>query len=449
MGYTNDPGSYGYPPYGPPRRRYRRHAISHGTVAILAAVAAVLITLQVTSSGTGTGTGLPGSGAVPGPASPSSPAGGAAGTAAGTAAVRQAVSKVGPGVVLINSTLQYSSEAAAGTGMVINADGLVLTNNHVIAGATKITARVATTGRTYPATVVGYDRTGDIALLRLRGASGLKTVPLGNSSAVRTGNTVVALGNAQGRGSVITAPGQVTALNQTITASDQGAMTSSETLHGMIETNADIVPGDSGGPLASAASQVIGMDTAANSVSGGGQQQAAAGFAIPINTALSVARQIAGGQASATITIGYPPFVGILIGSSTSSDPRTQAQQQEQQNGFGDGTGGFGGSNGFGGSGSAPQCYTSNNGLTVPSTIAPAGSGTLVDGVICGSPAATAGITSGSVITSVNGQQAGAPTHLTGILARFRPGDTVSVTWVSPSGHRSTSQLRLAQGPPL
>jgi S1-C subfamily serine protease len=259
---------------------------------------------------------------------------------------------------------------------------------------------------------------------------------------------VVALGNAQGRGTVTTAAGQVTALNQTITASDQGAMTSSETLHGMIETNADIVPGDSGGPLANPASQVIGMDTAANSVSRGDQQQSAAGFAIPINTALSVARQIAGGQASATIMIGYPPFVGILIGSSTSSSPRTQAQQQEQQNGFGDGTGGFGGSNGFGGSGATPQCYTSNNGLTVPSTIAPASSGTLIDGVICGSPAATAGITGGSVITAVNGQQAGAPSHLTGILARFRPGDTVSVTWVSPSGHQSTSQIRLAQGPP-
>ncbi|HEX4256473.1 MAG TPA: PDZ domain-containing protein, partial [Streptosporangiaceae bacterium] len=71
-----------------------------------------------------------------------------------------------------------------------------------------------------------------------------------------------------------------------------------------------------------------------------------------------------------------------------------------------------------------------------------------IDGVICGSPAATAGITAGSVITAVNGQQAGAPSHLTGILAQFRPGQTISVTWVSPSGKQSTSQLRLAQGPP-
>jgi S1-C subfamily serine protease len=358
------------------------------------------------------------------------------------------VSKVGPGVVLINSTLQYSSEAAAGTGMVINADGLVLTNNHVIAGSTKITAKVSATGQTYPATVVGYDKTGDVALLRLQGASGLKTVPLGNSTTVRTGSAVVALGNAEGQGTVVTAAGQVTALNQTITAADQGSTANTETLHGMIETNAHIVPGDSGGPLASSASQVIGMDTAANSVSAGQQQQSAAGYAIPINTALSVARQIAAGQASSAISIGYPPFIGILIGNSTSSSPQAQAQQQEQQNGFGDGTGGFGGYNGYGGSGSTPRCYTSNTGLTVPSKIAPASSGTLIDGVICGSPAATAGITNGSVITAVNGQPAGSPSHLTSILARFRPGDTVSVTWVSPSGQQTTTQLRLAQGPP-
>ncbi len=444
MGHMPDPGSYGYPPYGPPRRRRGRHAISHLTVAILAALAAVLITLQVSHSGPGIGN-LPGAGAVPAPASS---AAAPAGSSTGTAAVRQAVNKVGPGVVLINSTLQYSSETAAGTGMVINADGLVLTNNHVIAGSTKITAKVTATGKTYPATVVGYDKTGDVALLRLQGASGLKTVPLGNSTTARTGDAVVALGNAQGQGSVVTAAGQITGLNQTITASDEGGTTSTETLHGMIETSADIVPGDSGGPLTSAASQVIGMDTAANSVSSGAQQQSAQGYAIPINTALSVARQIAAGTGSSTVMIGYPPFVGILIGSSTSSSPQAQAQQQEQQNGFGDGTGGFGGYNGYGGSNSTPHCYTSNTGLTVPSTIAPASSGTLIDGVICGSPAATAGITGGSVITSVNGKQAGSPSNLTGILARFRPGDTVSVTWTSPSGHQSTTRVRLAQGPP-
>jgi S1-C subfamily serine protease len=399
----------------------------------------LLLALYNPASG-GSGITLPGSGAVPAPGNPSAPLSG------GEQAI---VTKVRPGLVIINTTLQYNSEAAAGTGMVINADGLVLTNNHVIDGSTKITATVASTGTTYAATVLGYDQTGDIALIRLRNASGLTTVPIGNSASVKAGTAVVALGNAEGRGAITAKPGQVTALGQTITASEGGGSMAAETLHGMIQTNADIVPGDSGGPLASSASQVIGMDTAADSVSSGEQQQSAAGYAIPINTALSVARQIAGGKASSTVMIGYPPFVGILIGSSTSSSPQAQAQAQQQQNGFGDGTGGFGGYNGYGGgSGSTPRCYTSNTGLTVPDTIAPASSGTLIDGVICGSPAATAGITAGSVITSVNGQQAGSPSHLTGILARFRPGDTVSVTWMSPSGHQSTSKVRLAAGPP-
>lgn len=334
-------------------------------------------------------------------------------------------------MVIINTTLQYNSEAAAGTGMVINADGLVLTNNHVIDASTKITATVASTGTTYTATVVGYDKTGDIALIQLQHASGLTTVPIGNSSSVTAGKAVVALGNAEGRGTISAKPGQVTALNQTIAAGENGGSAASETLHGMIQTNADIVPGDSGGPLASSAG-VIGMDTAGNE---GNNQQASTGFAIPINTALSVARQIAGGHASSTVTIGYPPFVGIFTGSGSNSSPQAQAQQ-EQQNG------------GFSGSGNSPQCYTSNSGLTVPSTIAPASSGTLIIGTICGSPAASAGMTGGAVITSVNGQAVGSPDDLTGILSRFHPGDTISVTWVSPSGQRTTSSMHLTAGPP-
>jgi S1-C subfamily serine protease len=342
------------------------------------------------------------------------------------------VAKVKPGLVIINTTLQYDSEEAAGTGMVINADGLVLTNNHVIEDSTKITATVVSTGKTYPATVVGYDKTGDVALIQLQNVSGLTTVPVGNSASVKAGQAVVALGNAEGQGAITATAGQVTALNQTVTASDDGGSTSSETLTGMIQTNADIVPGDSGGPLAGPAG-VIGMDTAGNDAS---SDQPATGFAIPINTALSVARQIAAGHASSTITIGYPPFVGIFIGSGSSSSPQAQAQQQEQQNG------------GSGGSGSTPACYTSNANLSLPSTIAPVGSGTLVIGTICGSPAASAGMTGGAVITAVNGQAVGSPDDLSSILSRFHPGDTISVTWVSPAGQRTTSSLHLAAGPP-
>jgi S1-C subfamily serine protease len=333
--------------------------------------------------------------------------------------------------------------------MVINRDGLVLTNNHVIEDSTKITATVVTTGKSYAARVVGYDKTGDIALIQLQGASGLRTVPVGNSAGERPGAPVVALGNADGQGTIIPAGGRVTGVGKTITASDQGGSATPETLHGMIQTNAHIVPGDSGGPLVSTAGSVIGMNTAGNSVSFGGQAPAA-GFAIPINTALAVARQIAAGHASPTITVGYPPFIGIFIGSGSSSSPQVQAQQQ-QANGLGSGFGGFPGFPGFpglGGPGSAPRCYSSNAKLALPSSIAPAGRGTLVDGTICGSPAAAAGMTGGSVITAVNGRPVGSPHSLATILAGLHPGDTISVSWVSPGGHRTTSSLHLVAGPP-
>jgi S1-C subfamily serine protease len=352
------------------------------------------------------------------------------------------VAKVRPGLVIINTTLQYASEQAAGTGMVINSNGLVLTNNHVIESSTKITATVIATGKTYRAQVLGYDVTGDIALIKLQGAPPLRTVPIGDSSTVKVGDSVVAMGNAQGQSAIVPAAGTITGLNKTITASDQGGAVSSETLHGMMQTDADIISGDSGGPLANAQGRVIGMDTAGNDVRFP-DQQSAAGFAIPINTALAVARQIAAGQASSTITIGYPPFIGVYIGKGSSSDPQIQAQQQA------DNGGGVGGSGGFGGGSGGPACYTSSANLGVPSTIAPANSGTLVIGVICNSPAANAGLTAGSVITAVNGQAIGAPNSLTSTVSKYHPGDTIAVTWVTPSGQHRTGNLTLQAGPPL
>ena len=412
-----------YDGYGPlPRRRGSGSWLTHTIVAVLAAGLAVAVVLGFFSPGSGGS--QPGIGAVPAPPASAAP------LASGQ---QDIVTKIKPGLVLINTTLQYESEVAAGTGMVLNTDGLVLTNNHVIEDSTRITATVISTGKTYQAKVVGYDQTGDVALIQLQNASGLTTVPIGNSSSVKAGNAVVAMGNAEGQGKITATAGHITALNQTITASDEAASTSTETLHGMIQTNANIVPGDSGGALASSVG-VIGMDTAGDD--SGDQQGPAAGFAIPINTALSVARQIAAGHASSVITIGYPPFVGVFIASGSSSNPQTQAQQQGQQNG------------GFGGSGSTPRCYNSNADVTVPSDIAPVSSGTLIDGTICGSPAAAADMTGGAVITAVNGQAVGSPDDFASIMKRFRPGDTISVTWVSPSGQRSTSRLHLSAGPP-
>jgi S1-C subfamily serine protease len=431
--------------------------MTHVLVAVLAAAVAaggVLALDHPGSSDANTPVSYsPGAGAVPNPGSGAGSGTSGSGGSATSGSEQSVVNKVEPGIVIINTQLQYDSEAAAGTGMVINSDGLVLTNNHVIESSTKISATVVSTGKTYPAEVIGYDKTGDVALIRLEGASGLRTVPIGDASTVKTGTSVVALGNAEGQSAIIPAVGQITGLNKTITASDQGGSVATETLHGMLRTNAGIVAGDSGGPLSTTAGVVIGMDTAgdsSNDESGsiGAPSGQTTGFAIPINTALAVARQIAAGHGSSTVSIGYPPFVGIYVTSGTSSNPQVQAQQQEEQDGGGlGGLPGFG-SGGSGGSGGSSSCYTSDADLTVPSTIAPVSSGSLVDGTICGSPAATAGLTAGSVVTAVNGQTVGAPSSLTGLLAKFHPGQTISVAWVSPGGTHTTSQLHLVAGPP-
>jgi len=440
------------PPPRPPRRRIG--LLSYIGVALAAGAlgAGTVVALYHPAASSSSAAAQPSSSAVaPAPAqtAPSSPAPlpSYGGTTASEAAI---LKKVEPGLVIINTTLTYNSELAAGTGMVISSDGLVLTNNHVIENSTKITATVVSTGRTYPAKVVGYDVTGDVAEIKLTGASGLHTIPIGDSAKVKSGDSVLAMGNANGQSQIVPAPGQVTGLNQTITASDEGGTVSTETLHGMIETNADIISGDSGGPLASAAGDVIGMDTAGDGGSFS-EQQSSTGYAIPINTALKIASQISAGQASSTIVIGYPPFIGIYIGQGSSANPQTQAQEQEPSNGgFGGGFGGFGNGsgNGSGSSGNA-SCYTSDANLTVPSTIAPVNSGTLVLGTICGSPAASAGLTAGSVITAVNGQSVGAPQSLTSIMSKFKPGASVSLSWVTPSGQDKTGQLTLTAGPPL
>jgi S1-C subfamily serine protease len=329
--------------------------------------------------------------------------------------------------------------------MVITSSGLVLTNNHVIEDSTAITAQTAT-GHKYQAKVVGYDVTGDIALIQLEGASGLRTVPLGNSSSVTTGASVVAMGNAEGQSAIVPVTGQVTAVNQTITAGDQGGSVTEETLHNMIETNADIVSGDSGGPLADTAGDVIGMDTAGND-GGFAVQQSATGYSIPINNALAVVQQIRSGQASSTVTIGYPPFMGVYIGQGANSNPQAQAEQQN--GGFGGNSFGGQGGNGNGNGNGSQGCYTSDRYLATPTSIANVSSGTLILGTICGGPAAAAGMTAGSVITAVDGQAVGSPESLTGAVSKFRPGSVISITWVSPSGQRTTSSLKLTQGPPL
>jgi S1-C subfamily serine protease len=350
--------------------------------------------------------------------------------------------KVDPGLVDITSYVHYQQQVFEGTGMVLSSNGLVLTNNHVIKGATRVTAQLVAGGRKYTAQVVGTDNAQDVALLRLEGASGLATVTTGDSNNVRLGDTVVALGNAGGSGGLPTVTsGTITNLSRTITASDAGSGAAEQLTH-MFQTNAPIAEGDSGGALANSAGQVIAMNTAANSQNIGGAGTAQ-GFSIPIDRALLIARQIAAGHGSSTIQIGQPAFIGIAIASdprssapSSSSNPRTQLGQLQQL-----AQGNFSGIN------SSGKCLASEVANPVPHSIAPAKSGALIAGVFCNAPAAAAGAAAGDVITAVNGHAVSSPASLRMLMRQYHPGTTVSLTWIGLNGHQRTGSLKLAAGP--
>jgi S1-C subfamily serine protease len=358
--------------------------------------------------------------------------------------VQGVADKVQPGMVDITSRLKLTGQVFEGTGMILSSSGLVLTNNHVINGATgtSLHATLVANGHTYPAQIVGWDQTQDVALLKLVGASGLKTVQVGNSSAVKLGDQVVALGNAGGQGGTPTVTsGTVTSLKRTITASDAGSGTS-ETLHGMLQTSASISPGDSGGPLANSAGQVIGMNTAANTQQQNGGGNSSQGYSIPINRALVLVRQMAGGHGSGSIHIGQPPFIGIAIASlangeiSNSPSPKAQLRQFKQT-----------ALHAGGGVNSSGRCLPNELATPVPGVIAPASAGALVGGVFCSTPAGAAGMVGGDVIVSVSGHTVTSATSLHSIIANYHPGNTVSVIWVDPNGHKHTGSLTLAAGP--
>ncbi len=388
-GYGSGPGGYG--PGQPDGKRQRRHRFMlAGASAGVAAVLAVVGVGAVNALGSTTLT------------------------------TAQIAAKVNPGLVDVVSTLGYQNGEAAGTGQVLTSTGEVLTNNHVIDGATSIKARDVGNGRTYTARVVGYDKTHDVAVLQLVNASGLTTVSL-SSSGVQSGQKVVALGNALGKGGTPSvATGKVTATGRTITASDESAA-NAEQLHGLIQTNAGIQPGDSGGPLVNTAGDVVGMNTAASSnistTAFGTQSQkpATQAFAIPISHATTIVDQIEAGKASSTVHIGTTPFLGVEVSAADSAGS----------------TGGDGGYGGYFGGGSSS------------STV----SGASVAGVVSGSAAAQAGLTQGDVITSVAGHTITTPTGVSSALAQHHPGDKVSIGWTDQTGQSHTATVQLGAGP--
>ena len=397
-GFPGGPGfaggaGFGTEPPPPPRRSRKRGLIVTGAVALAAGAAMGGLIGSMDHGVAGTATA----------------------TSKTVLSASQIASRVDPALVDVVSTDGYQQATSEGTGIVLTSNGEVLTNNHVIEGSTSIKVTDVGNGRTYTATIVGYDASHDVAVLQLQGASGLTTASLGDSSAVKAGDSVVALGNAGGKGGTPSvAAGSVTALNQSITASDDLSGTS-EQLTGLIETNADIQPGDSGGSLVNAYGQVIGMDTAASSSyqfqgQSSGTTQA---FAIPINEALSIAKQIEAGTTSSDVHIGATGFLGVQL----------QSASQGAGNGFG---------NPFGNQGNQ-----GNQGTT----------GVAIAGAVSGSPAANAGLTAGDTITAIAGQTVSSGEDVAHALVPYHPGDKISVTWLDQSGQSHTSNLTLTSGP--
>jgi S1-C subfamily serine protease len=385
-----------------------------------AVVAAVVAALVFLAAGVGLGWGLFRPTATTSPAttrgavqtplqlSPST------GSTGGALSVPAIVAKVEPGIVDINTYLDTSSLGSgsfgapgpsaqplgAGTGMVLTSSGEILTNNHVIEGATNIEVTIAGRAGHFYARVVGVDPTDDVALIQLQNPSNLSTVTLADSSSVRIGDRVVAIGNALGQGGTPTVTqGSVTALGRTITVG--GGPGGPEHLHGLIQTDAPISPGDSGGALVNSSGQVVGIITAAQR-SIGPQPAAHVGYAIAMNSAAGVVNQIRSGDASATVIIGQPGFMGVEVRNLDAA-------------------------------------AANRLGLGVTR-------GALVTDVFPGTPAQRAGVTGGSVITAVDGKAVTSAHALGPIIHTYSPGDQIKLTWVDLTGTH-TATLQLISGP--
>ncbi|HZZ50919.1 MAG TPA: S1C family serine protease [Pseudonocardia sp.] len=199
---------------------------------------------------------------------------------------------VSPALVTVVAQLRSQNATGVGTGIVLSSDGEVLTNYHVIAGGSALRVTDVGNGETYSASVVGVDRQHDVAVLRLRGASGLRVAKLGNSATVRPGTQVAAIGDADGPGeqlSVVT--GSVTGLGRAVQTRRDELTGKTERLSGLIEVAADVREGFSGGPVVDGAGRVLGVTVAAT-VEAGGDDPGGSGFAIPISTALAAAHRI-------------------------------------------------------------------------------------------------------------------------------------------------------------
>ena len=295
----------------------------------------------------------------------------------------EATTEQSAGLVTITSEVEFGAGEAAGSGIVIGSDGLVVTNHHVVKGATSISVTVVNTGETYDAEVLGYNAKRDVAVLQLEDASGLPTAST-DASGVVVGDDVTAVGDAGGDGGTLTAAeGTVTDTDHPITVSDEQTG-DAHRLTQLIEVDADIIPGDSGGALLESDGDVVGMNVAASSGSSN-----ITGYVIPIKRVLRIADRVVAGEETASITLGYAAFLGVSL----------------------------------------------------------AGTGTTLAGVVDGGAASAAGLGSGDTVTSVGGASVTTYLQLQRAVAAHDPGDSVRVTWTDATGSSHSATVTLGRAP--
>jgi S1-C subfamily serine protease len=316
----------------------------------------------------------------------------------GNVTIPQLVNKVIPAVVSID--VKSDGNEDQGTGMIVTSNGEVITNNHVIELYTQggdsgsITVTEYGQIKSIPATLVGYDATKDVALLKINGASGLPTVTFGSSAKTQVGDAVVAIGNALGlaAGTPTVTQGIVSALGRSVTAGGDGTVT--ENLSNLIQTDAAINPGNSGGPLIDTAAQVIGMNTAVAGTSDDGTSSQNIGFAIPIAQVEALIPELEkGGQSG-----NGGAYLGVDITTLTAA--------LRQQYGF------------------------------TPT------SGAVVLTVISGSPADKAGLVQGDVIVAIDGTAITSAENLQSAVQKDKAGQSVTITYyVGDNKHTTTATL--------
>ena len=294
------------------------------------------------------------------------------------------VDAVGPAVATIQTRVGGSfagAGAGAGTGVVLSADGEVLTNAHVVDGATTIYVTLAGESQSRTATLVGADAAADLALLRIDDASGLPTATLGSSSSLAVGDDVVAIGNA------LALRGGPTVTRGIVSALDRSLDTGSGTMTGLVQTDASISSGNSGGPLVNAVGEVIGINTAV-AASGGGTAAENIGFAIAIDRALPVIERLRSGTEASD-----PGYLGVTL-----VDP-------------GDGS-----------------------------------RGAVLSSVAGGSPADDAGLRVGDLVTAVDGTAVDGAASLVAAVQVHAPGDAVVVAYSRDGEEREATVTLAARG---